>query len=206
MKTIIISGPSGSGKSYLTNKLANLFNNSIIIQTDSYYRDSRIIKILSYFFNDLYDRLISIKYYEIKRTINNIYKKENTINLYNYDFKRKYSYKKRSKLKYKNKQFLILEGIFSHRLDLNYENCINIVCNERKETCLKRRINRDIHDRGRNSNEVLERFNKSWYLYYKNINNYIKNNKVINVSTQDKNSYEQLIFSLEHYIKKKENI
>ena len=47
MKTIVITGPSGSGKSYLSNKLSKLFNNSIVIETDSYYRDNILIKYLS---------------------------------------------------------------------------------------------------------------------------------------------------------------
>ena len=32
MKTIVITGPSGSGKSYLSNKLSKLFYNSIVIK------------------------------------------------------------------------------------------------------------------------------------------------------------------------------
>ncbi len=200
MKTIIISGPSGSGKSYLTKKLSMYYNNSIIVQTDSYYRDSRIIKILSFFFIDLYDRLISIKYYKIKNTINKIYKKENPINLYNYDFKRKYSYKTKSTFTYKQNQFLILEGIFSHRLDLKYENCINIICHDRKETCLQRRLNRDLLYRGRSKNEVQKRFNRSWKLFYKNIYTYIHKYQVINVSPKDNFSYRSLIIFLDHYI------
>ena len=49
MQTIIITGPSGSGKSYLSSKLSKLFMNSIVIKTDSYYRniDKKRIKILS---------------------------------------------------------------------------------------------------------------------------------------------------------------
>lgn len=37
-------------------------------------------------------------------------------------------------------QFLILEGIFAHRLDLNYKETINIVCEEEKQICFKRRL------------------------------------------------------------------
>ena len=61
MKTIVITGPSGSGKTYLSNKLSKLFYNSIIIKTDSYYRDNIFIRFLSIFLYDIYDRLLSIK-------------------------------------------------------------------------------------------------------------------------------------------------
>ena len=60
MITIIITGPSGSGKTYLSNKLLKLFDNSIVIKTDSYYRDNILIKFLSIFLFDIYDRPLSI--------------------------------------------------------------------------------------------------------------------------------------------------
>ena len=47
MKIIVITGPSGSGKSFLTKKLCNLFDDTIVIKTDSYYSDSLIIKLIS---------------------------------------------------------------------------------------------------------------------------------------------------------------
>ena len=49
MKTIIITGPSGSGKSFLTKNLSKIFKDSIVVKTDSYYRDNIIIKLLSLF-------------------------------------------------------------------------------------------------------------------------------------------------------------
>ena len=61
MKTIVITGPSGSGKTNLSNKLSKLFDNSIIIKTDSYYRDNILIRFLAIFLFDIYDRPISIK-------------------------------------------------------------------------------------------------------------------------------------------------
>ena len=47
MKTIIITGPSGSGKSFLSNKLVKIFPDTIVIKTDYYYKDSKFIKFLS---------------------------------------------------------------------------------------------------------------------------------------------------------------
>ena len=199
MKLIVITGASGSGKTYLSNKLAKSFNHSIVIKTDSYYRDSFLIKYLSIFSDDIYDRLFSIKYNELVKTLSSILKKEKYSNYYSYDFKRKFStnIKKDNKFLYKS-NFLILEGIFSHRLDLNYSDSINIICNETKDICYKRRLLRDIKERNREKNEVIKRFDKSWKLYHKHIKNYIKNNKVIYINQRDIKSYENLIINIKN--------
>ena len=60
MKTIVITGPSGSGKSYLCSRLSKLFSDSIVIKTDSYYRDNLLIRFLSLCLYDIYDRPLSI--------------------------------------------------------------------------------------------------------------------------------------------------
>ncbi len=182
MKTIVITGPSGSGKSFLTNKLIKLLDNTIVIKTDSYYRDGILIKLLSKFKNDIYDRNISIKSKEIMNTLDSIYKKKRIVSNYSYDFKTRKSAKTKLNLDYNtNNRFLILEGIFAHRLDLNYKEAINIECMEEKDICFKRRLRRDTIDRGRNKNEVKKRFFQSWDLYFKNIKQFKNTNKVITI-------------------------
>ena len=197
MKTIVITGPSGSGKTILTNKLSQLFDDSIVIKTDSYYRDNLLIKFLSLFKSDIYDRLLSIKINEINNTLRSIHKKERIISFSHYDFIKKKSYQSDISINYKGKnQFLILEGIFSHRLDLNYQDTINIFCEEEKEICFIRRLKRDKLERGRDSTEVTLKFNKSWDLFYQNIRKYLGFNKVITLSPVDITSYDKLIFNL----------
>ena len=197
MKTIIITGPSGSGKSSLTNKLSKIFKNSIIIKTDSYYRDNLWIRILSIFIFDIYDRPLSIKKNELICTLNSIYNKNKLISFCHYDFEKKSSSKSYIRINYKgDNQFLILEGVFSHCLDINYHNSINIVCKEEKGKCFKRRLIRDQLERGRKKREVKKKFNKSWYLFYKNIKTFICRNKVIILNPSDKNSYKKLINNL----------
>tara|TARA_Y100001968_G_C19362339_1_gene720506 strand:+ start:738 stop:1349 length:612 start_codon:yes stop_codon:yes gene_type:complete len=198
MKTIIITGPSGSGKSILSHKLSELFDDSIVINTDSYYRDNILIRFLSILQSDIYDRPLSIKLNEINKTLNSIYNKEKLITFSHYDFKRKKSSYREIRINYKGKnQFLILEGIFSHRLDLNYHETINIVCKEEKEICFIRRLNRDQLERGRNTREVNKKFNNSWYLFYQNIRNYLKSNKVIILNPLDIISYDNLVINLQ---------
>ena len=197
MKTIIITGPSASGKSKLTNKLFKLFDGTIVIKTDSYYRDSFLIKLLSLFKFDIYDRPLSIKRKELNKTLKSIHNKERVIIINSYDFRRRKSLKSNIQLNYKGtNQFLIIEGIFSHRLDINYKETINIVCKEEKEICLKRRLKRDKRERGRNSLEVKKRFNKSWDLFYEKINTYLNNNQIIELNPSDKLSYDNLVLNL----------
>ena len=155
MKIIVITGPSGSGKTYLSDKLTNLFDNSIVINTDSYYRDNLLIRFLSIFLFDIYDKPLSIMKNEIKKTLKSIDNKDRLISVYNYDFKRKHSSLSKKRIKYKGEnQFIIIEGIFSHRLELNYQETINILCKEEKDICFKRRLKRDQLERGRNISEV----------------------------------------------------
>ena len=197
MKTIVITGPSGSGKSFLSNKLSKLFYNTILIKTDSYYRDNILIRLLSLFIQDIYDRTFTIKINEIKNTIRYIYNKEKLISFYKYDFKRKKSSKEKLNINYNgNNQLLIIEGIFAHRLNLNYQNIINIICVEGKEICLKRRLNRDQLERGRDKHEVYKKFNKSWYLFYENVKSFLNENKVLTINTLDNKSFNNLVLKI----------
>jgi len=199
MKTIVITGPSGSGKSYLSNKLTKLFNNSIIIKTDSYYRDDFYIKLLSIFIYDIYDRFISIKDKCLIKTITSIYNKDDYPTFYNYDFRSKRSTQLKRLINYhNNNSFLILEGIFSHRLDIDYEKTINIICQETKDICYERRLIRDRKERKREKNEIIKRFEKSWNLYHQHLNNYIMNNKVIYLNKLDLNLYGKLINNIKN--------
>ena len=202
MITIIISGPSGSGKSILAQKLLDLFEDSILLKTDSYYRDNILIRFLSIFKFDIYDRPLSIKKNEINKTVSSIYNKERLISFSQYDFIKKKTSISEIRINYKGKyQFLILEGIFSHRLDLDYKKTINIICEEKKEYCLNRRLIRDQKERARNKREVNKKFNKSWYLYYQNIQNFLIRYQVMKINPVDNVSYKKLVFIL-HNIKK----
>tara|TARA_B100000965_G_C19439473_1_gene690186 strand:- start:353 stop:961 length:609 start_codon:yes stop_codon:yes gene_type:complete len=197
MKTIVITGPSGSGKTYLSNRLSKLFNNSIVIKTDSYYRDNLFIRVLSIFLEDIYDRPISIKKNKLMNILRSINNKDSLIFFNDYDFKRKHSKQSKKRINYtQDNQLLILEGIFSHRLDLNYQKSINIVCVEEKEICFQRRLKRDQLERGRKKKEIKNKFNKSWHLFYQNIKSYLNGNKIIIFNPVDQNSFDKLVDNL----------
>ncbi len=202
MKTLIITGPSGSGKSYLSKKISKLFINTIVIKTDSYYKDNILIRLLSIFQYDIYDRPISFKKSEIKKTLRSLHNKDRLITFYNYDFKSKQSSKSEGSINYEgDNQLLILEGIFAHRLDLNYKETINIVCEEEKDICFKRRLKRDKLERGRDSREVNNKFNISWYLFHENVQNFLNKFEVLAINPLDMISYNQLVL----YLQKQKN-
>ena len=202
MKTIVITGPSGSGKTFLANRLTDDLDNAFLIKTDSYYRDNLFIKFLSIFMGDIYDRFESFKSKEIQQSIESIYNNEKEIKLYKYEFKSRKSSQTLINNKENNTKYLIIEGIFSHRINLNYKNSINILCKQRKDICYKRRLSRDIKERGRNSPEVKKKFDKSWILFFKDLHKYIYNYQVILTNTEDKLSYLDLI----NLIKKKTEV
>ena len=203
MKTIVITGASGSGKSYLSNKLSKVFYNSIVIKTDSYYRDSILIRLLSLFICDIYDRPLSIKKNELKKTIEAIYMRRTEIKCFQYDFIKKHSSYSIKKITNKGKnQILILEGIFAHRLDLNYSNTVNILCNENKSICLKRRLRRDKSYRGRSQDEIIKRFSSAWKLFYINLKRNINFNQVIKINTSDEINYKNLIYKINNKFNK----
>ena len=198
MKTIVITGSSGSGKTRLSNRLADSLTNAIILRTDSYYRDDLFIKLLSIFLIDIYDRLFSIKYKELKSTISSISNKNNISIFYDYDFKRKKSARSIRKVDPANSiNYLILEGIFAHRLDLNYKETINVLCKEKKEICYERRLKRDQTERKRNIDEVIKKFNYSWNLFFINLESYLHQYDVMTLNPSNQKSYNNLISKLE---------
>ncbi len=211
MNLIIISGPSGSGKSYLAKKICKEFKHINLIKTDSYYKDNFIIKILSMYFNDIYDRIISLKKKELKGTLISILNKEKLIYRYNYDFRRRKSTKKEI-IKHSDQstnQIVILEGIFAHRLITDFEKHIfmKILCIEDKSLCFKRRIQRDLIERGRERKEVEERFQKSWEIFHNQSNKYRKGNNLICLKKENKEQFINIINRIENLnLKNKKNV
>ena len=198
---IIISGPTASGKSFLAKKISKEFENINVIKTDSYYRDNLFIKTLSLYINHIYDRLISIKKKELINTLTSILNKEKVIYTYNYDFKTRKSTKKEIILRtsqYRN-QIIILEGIFAHRVIKNFKNNIfmNILCIEDKSLCFNRRILRDLLERGREKNEVENRFHKSWEIFQNQSTNFKNNNEIIYINTKEKEKYNNIISKIQ---------
>tara|TARA_Y100001968_G_C18791128_1_gene451216 strand:- start:31 stop:444 length:414 start_codon:yes stop_codon:yes gene_type:complete len=131
-------------------------------------------------------------------TINSIYNNDKNITCYKYNFKNKISTKLK-KINNNKKKILIVEGIFAHRLNLNYKQTLNIICQSNQAICYQRRLNRDVLERGRNINEVNSRFTNSWNLFYRNVKRYLRSNKLIYIDSSDKKDYKEIIENIKEF-------
>ena len=177
MKLIFISGPSGSGKSSLSNKLIKKNKNGFVLSTDNYYKTGLISKILSKFVEGFFDRSISFNYKLFKKDFDFIYKNGFSIN------DRYYNFEKKTILNIINKtnkiSFLIVEGIFAKEFanTLNNQNYYFLEIKIKKNECMKRVVQRDLKERGKNKKQAENDFLKSWDIYYEKFkSSSIKNN------------------------------
>ena len=177
MKLIFISGPSGSGKTTLSNQIIKKNKNGIVLSTDNYYKTGLISKLLSKFIEGFFDRSISFNKKLFKKDFDLIYK--NGISI----FDRYYNFKKKTiqnTLNEKNNiSFLIVEGIFAKEFSKTLENkdYIFLEIKTKKNECMKRVVQRDTKERGKDKKQAENDFLKSWSIYYQKFKpNSIKNN------------------------------
>ena len=168
MKIIIISGPTGTGKTTLSANIINKFHNGFVLSTDSYYKNGLLSKFLSKFIRSYFDKEISFNYQLFKKDLSFILNNGKSKHKYLYDFKNK-TVRKVSKVK-NNIEFLIIEGIFAKSIFglLDPNDCYYIELKTNKFSCMNRVIERDVKSRGKNKIEAQNDFLKSWKQYYKN--------------------------------------
>ncbi len=177
MKLIFISGPSGSGKTTLSNQIIQKNKNGIVLSTDNYYKTGLISKLLPKFIEGFFDRSISFNNELFKKDFDFIYK--NGISIYD----RYYNFEKKTIQNILNEtnniSFLIVEGIFAKEFSntLNNKDYIFLEIKTKKNECMKRVIQRDIIERGKNKKQAEHDFLKSWSIYYEKFKPHsIKNN------------------------------
>ena len=177
MKLIFISGPSGSGKTTLSNQIIKKNKNGIVLSTDNYYKTGLISKLLPKFVEGFFDRSISFNNKLFKKDFDFIY--ENGISIYD----RYYNFEKKSIQNILNEtnniSFLIVEGIFAKEFSntLNDKDYIFLEIKTKKNECMKRVVQRDIKERGKDKKQAENDFLKSWSIYYEKFKpNSIKNN------------------------------
>ena len=178
MKLIFISGPSGSGKTTLSNKLIKKNKNGFVLSTDNYYKTGLISKILSKFIEGFFDRSISFNYKLFKKDFDFIYKHGISINDRYYNFEKKTI--KNILNETNNISFLIVEGIFAKEFanTLNNQNYYFLEIKTKKNECMKRVVQRDFKERGKDKKQAENDFLKSWDIYYEKFNlKSIKNKK-----------------------------
>ncbi len=177
MKLIFISGPSGSGKTTLSNQIIKKNKNGIVLSTDNYYKTGLISKLLPTFVEGFFDRRISFNKKLFKKDFDFIYKNGVSLCDRSYNFEKK---KIQNILNKKNNiSFLIVEGIFAKEFSntLNNKDYIFLEIKTKKNKCMKRVVQRDIKERGKDKKQAENDFLKSWSIYYEKFKpNSIKNN------------------------------
>jgi len=161
-----IAGGSGSGKTYLCNKINELFNNSIlIIEVDSYYKDLSHLEFSereknnfdhpsSFEFELLYNQLINL---------NNNKRIEMP----------KYNYKTHTRMKScniidKEYSLIIVEGILSlYHSNIRNMMCCNVFIDTYNNLRKERRIKRDVKKRDRTLHSILNQYSNTVEPMYK---------------------------------------
>jgi len=176
MKLIFISGPSGSGKTTLSNQIIKKIKNGIVLSTDNYYKTGLISKLLPKFVEGFFDRSISFNNKLFKKDFDFIYNNGISICERYYNFEKKTIQNILNETN--NISFLIVEGIFAKEFSktLNNKNYIFLEIKTKKNECMKRVVQRDIKERGKNKKQAENDFLKSWSIYYEKFKpNSIKN-------------------------------
>jgi len=177
MKLIFISGPSGSGKTTLSNQIIKKNKNGILLSTDNYYKTGLISKLLPKFVEGFFDRSISFNKELLKKDFDYIYKNGTSICDRYYNFEKKTIQNISNETN--NISFLIVEGIFAKEFSntINIKDYIFLEIKTKKNECMKRVVQRDIRERGKDKKQAENDFLKSWDIYYEKFNlNSIKNN------------------------------
>ena len=195
MKLIFISGPSGSGKTTLSNQIIKKNKNGIVLSTDNYYKTGLISKLLPKFVEGYFDRSISFNNKLFKKDFDFIYKNGISICERYYNFEKKTIQNILNETN--NISFLIVEGIFAKEFSktLNNKDYIFLEIKTKKNECMKRVVQRDIKERGKDKIQAENDFLKSWGIYYEKFKPYsIKDNT--NKFIIEKNS------DIDHILKK----
>ena len=182
MKLIFISGPSGSGKTTLSNNILEKVKSGIVLSTDNYYKTGLISKILSKFVIGYFDRNISFNYKLFKKDFNLIIKNKISTKERSYDFKNKkikYFLKDKTNIKY-----LIVEGIFAKKVSRTIfkDKIFLLELKVKKDECMKRVVQRDLKERGKEKKQAENDFLKSWDIYYESFDYKNKNANEITVT------------------------
>ena len=157
MFIIGITGGTGSGKTTIVNEVINLFDTSEIclLSSDSYYKNNASLD-----FNQRdklnYDIPEAIDFDLLNKHID-LLKQEININVPNYCFTTHLRLEKTTVVE--PKKILIIEGILiltnkTLRDSINYSVFLDCL----RDVRLQRRLDRDIKERGRNHNDVINLF------------------------------------------------
>ena len=187
-KTIIgITGGSGSGKTYLSNKIIDKFGDEKIniIKMDSYYKDLAHLSMQEREVNN-FDHPDAFDFELLVNHLNILFN-EDSVKIPIYDYKTHTRKKNTEEIKYK--PIIIIEGIFSMyykklRELMDYKVFIATSNKTRKE----RRINRDKISRDRTLDSILNQYEKMVEPMYEKYIKPMKNISNLIIKENDKNN------------------
>ena len=187
-KTIIgITGGSGSGKTYLSNKIIDKFGDEKIniIKMDSYYKDLAHLSMQEREVNN-FDHPDAFDFELLVDHLNILFN-EDSVKIPIYDYKTHTRKKNTKEIKYK--PIIIIEGIFSMyykklRELMDYKVFIATSNKTRKE----RRINRDKISRDRTLDSILNQYEKMVEPMYEKYIKPMKNISNLIIKENDKNN------------------
>lgn len=155
---ITVSGPSASGKSTVVQKIMKLFQSEDIsvICMDNYYKERNDIpleerKKINYDHPDSFD--IDLLYQDLSALLN-----QKPIEMPVYDFKR-HNRDQQSITRVEPTRVIILEGILTlYDSKIRDLSDIKIFVESDADTCFIRRLKRDIAERGRTMEDVIQQY------------------------------------------------
>ena len=192
MFIIGITGGTGSGKTTIVNKVKNLFHRSDVgfLSSDSYYKDNSNLNFskrdkLNYDTPDAID-------FDLLNSHIKILKTGQDINVPQYSFSTHLRLK--NSTLFKPKKILIIEGILIlSNITLKGQINYNVFLDCSRDTRLKRRLERDISERGRNREDIIKLFENRLDKMHRNYVEPIKKECNLILNTENNTKIDILI-------------
>jgi len=192
MHVIAITGGTGSGKTTLVQSIVSKISNKEILclSSDSYYKDNPKLSFLEREKIN-YDEPDAVDFNLLKKHINDL-KLGKSIKVPKYCFKTHLRMKEY--VVESPKKILLIEGILilsNSELRKKFNLKIFLECN--RDLRLKRRVKRDVDQRGRSKNDVIDLFRKRLDSMHQKYVIPVKKYCDIVINTEEEVNYEKLI-------------
>ena len=192
MQVIAITGGTGSGKTTLVQSIVSKISNKEILclSSDSYYKDNPKLSFLERERIN-YDQPDAIDFNLLKKHINDL-KLGKSIKVPKYCFKTHLRMKEY--VVESPKKILLIEGILIlSNSELRKEFNLKIFLECDRDLRLKRRVNRDVNQRGRSKKDVIDLFRKRLDSMHKKYVIPVKKYCDIVINTEKEVNYDELI-------------
>ena len=192
MHVIAITGGTGSGKTTLVQSIASKISNKeiLFLSSDSYYKDNPKLSFLEREKIN-YDEPNAIDFNLLHQHINDL-KLGKSIKVPKYCFKT--HLRKKEYVVESPKKILLIEGILIlSNSELRKEFNLKIFLECDRDLRLKRRVNRDVSQRGRSKKDVIHLFRKRLDSMHKKYVIPAKKYCDVVINTEEEINYDELI-------------